>query len=1042
MAGTNTNFEADALPFRGISDYEMYSLQSSQRIELIEKFENNGFIEYFRKHRTDVPDSMNSAQKKQYFDIDEFNNVVENTEHNLRLCHLNIRRIARNKGKLLAFLSTLKRDFDVILLTEVGDNAHLFLNDQSLSEYNIASIDLPTVNKYGGTAILVKKSLGNITPRDDLQFRLDCECSSCASENSWIELDTGLQKYLIAAIYRHHNGKISHFTEKLQCSLEKIDPKLTAFICGDTNINILNQNDTHTSDYYTTMCSHNFIPHILTPTRISDHSATCIDHIFLRLPTKQIDCNVISGNIISDITDHLPNFIMISHSKLTNTPNRPYVRLFGDKNVNRFKEHMDNTDWDQLLQSEDIDISTNAFYNHIFKVYDLCFPLVRLSRQRAKDKIWMTQGLINCTKKKDNLYKRQLSKPTKENIDRYKKYRNILNSLLDQAEKNYYETKISDKKNGIKNFWKSFGPMLNPTKTKSYSYLPKLLIDKFEVTGDQNIADEMNNYFCNVGKNIHSKLSNVSGHFNSYLKNKIKDTFFLSAVTEIDIHRELSKLNENKSSGPDNLKPKLAKLCKDQFVKPLTLLFNKSIKNAAYPSEFKLAKVIALYKKNSRMLPSNYRPISLLNCFNKILERVIYNQMMKFIDKHKILYINQYGFRAGFSTTLALIDVIDTIKFALDRNEYAIGIFLDLEKAFDTIDHNILLNKLEYYGFRGHVNTYIKSYLNNRKQYTRVNDKESKYQHICYGVPQGSTLGPLFFLLFINDIPNSMTNCVGKLFADDTSLILHHKNIDILIENAEISLKDISQWFKLNKLSVSLSKSTFLLFHNRQKNSCVNLQSLKVDNDYIPRCKHVKYIGLHLDENLSWNFHINELCNSLTKYFSVFYYIRNFANKRLATTIYYACIYSKISYGIEIYGTAGNAKLNKIQILQNKLMKLLTKRDYLEPTNQLHAELNILKVKDIHRHKTLQFVYNCISGNQIATFFNYFSTRETQNQLQLRNRNELNRRAIRTEIGRSTVQHTGATLWNDIPNNVKESNSIHIFKNRLFNELVSKYYSI
>ena len=172
----------------------------------------------------------------------------------------------------------------------------------------------------------------------------------------------------------------------------------------------------------------------------------------------------------------------------------------------------------------------------------------------------------------------------------------------------------------------------------------------------------------------------------------------------------------------------------------------------------------------------------------------------------------------------------------------------------------------------------------------------------------------------------------------------------------------------------------------------------------------------------------------------MFYYIRNFANKRLATTIYYACIYSKISYGIEIYGTAGNTKLNKIQTLQNKLMKLLTKRDYLEPTNQLHAELNILKVKDIHRHKTLQFVYNCISGNQIATFFNYFSTRETQNQLQLRNRNELNRRAIRTEIGRSTVQHTGATLWNDIPNNVKESNSIQIFKNRLFNELISKYH--
>ena len=830
---------------------------------------------------------------------------------------------------------------------------------------------------------------------------------------------------------------IPHFLTKLEDSISKLHSKHIAIICGDTNINILNQDHADTSEYFTTLSFHNFLPHILTPTRITHHSATCIDHIFLRLPSKKIDCEVFAGNIIAEIADHLPNFLMIQDPQNSTKSPRPYIRIFGEKNITRFKHYLDITDWEALLQSADINSASNAFYSHIIGLYDNCFPYVRQSRQRAKDKKWMTQGLINSTKQKDSLYKKQLSNPSEENIEKYKKHRNKLNSLLDQAEKKYYDKKLSDKKNGIQNFWKSFGPILNPSKTKTHSHIPRLLIENTEVTGDQNIADAMNDYFCNVGEKINRKIPNVHGHFSNYLKNKIKDTFFLSALTEVETYRELSKLNETKSSGPDNIKPKLAKICKDQFVKPLTILYNKAIETATYPSEFKQAKVIALYKKQSRFIPSNYRPISLLNCFNKIFESLIYNQMIKFIDKHKILYINQYGYRAGFSTTLALIDVVDTIKMAVNRNEYAMGIFLDLEKAFDTINHEILLAKLDHYGFRGHVNIFINSYLNERKQYASVNKKESNYQRINFGVPQGSILGPLFFIIYINDISSAITNFAGKLYADDTALILHHKNINILVNNAELALSNVSHWFKINKLSVSHGKSTFILFHDRRKSSCPELNSLHVDNNYIPRSNEVKYIGLTLDENLNWDSHLKELRNSLTKYFSVFYHIRNFLNKRLVRTIYYSCIYSRIASSIEIYGACGATKLDKIQTLQNKLMKLLTKRDIQYSTNDLHTELNILKVTDIHRYKTLQFVYNCLTGNQISNFSNYFTIKE--HQFNLRNTKQLHTPKIRTEHGRSTVQHTGATLWNNLPEHIISSKSIHIFKRRLFAQTISEY---
>ena len=595
------------------------------------------------------------------------------------------------------------------------------------------------------------------------------------------------------------------------------------------------------------------------------------------------------------------------------------------------------------------------------------------------------------------------------------------------------------RKNGIHNFWKTLGQTLNPKKVKSSNTLHKLFYKNEEIKGDLNIANAMNKHFCEVGYEINKNIPATPGHFKDYLQNKISETFYLSPVIEMEVASELQKLNSNKSAGPDTLKPKLIKLCKEEILTPLTILFNKSIAAGMYPSEFKLAKVIALYKKNSRSVPSNYRPISLLNCFNKIFESIVSKQLLKFIEKHKILYINQFGFRKGYSTTLALIDVVDYIRKAIDNNEYAIGIFLDLEKAFDSIDHEILLFKLSHYGFRGHVNNFLRSYLNQRQQYTRINNCNSNLSYIKYGVPQGSILGPLLFSLYINDIGQAMSNCKTNLFADDTAMIFKHKNIDQLKATCENSLKSICLWFKLNKLSLSLGKSSFLIFHGKKKNPKNEINKILIDGHEIHRVKSVKYIGLHLDEKLTWNIHIDELCKTLTKYFSVFYNLRHIINKNLARTIYFTCIHSRIKYGIEIYGTASSTKLNKIQTLQNKLLKVLTKKDPGFSTNQLHSELDILKVKDIHELYTLVFVYRCINGDMIPNFLNYFTLRENLRTHLLRNGRNIHTPDTDTQIGRQTAHYTGAILWNNLDHELRKSKSIHIFKRSMTKLLKNRY---
>ena len=934
---------------------------------------------------------------------------------------------------------TLTHKFDVLLLTEIGDNANHFLSDDTIPGYRVFAIDVPTNNKYGGTAILIKNEAGTVTQRDDLKVKVTCQCSQCAVESSWVELDTGSNKYILSAIYRHCKGSVQHFNEQLDNSLQKLGKKTTAIIGGDTNINILNQEHEDTTDYITTFFSHNFIPQILTPTRITDDTATCIDHIFVRLPNNKMDDKVLSGNIISEIADHLPNFLCISKDVCRNTKDRPFVRLYGDKNIDRFKTLLEQSNWDEILKDEDIDIACTLFYRHILLLHSKSFPLVRVSIKKFKNKDWITPSLIKCTRNKDKLFKKQLKNPTEHNIQQYKRYRNILTTSLEIAENNYYQNKLSDRKEGVINFWKSFSHVLNPKKKTSRTHLDKLVINGRDITGDENISNAMNDFFCNIGKTIHDRIPNVVGSFTNYLKNSIKENFFLSAVTPAEVFKQITALNGKKACGPDTLKPALIKKCNGQLVKPLTILFNKSIQQAKYPTAFKLAKVIASHKKESRFLPSNYRPISLLNCFNKIFERLIYEQMMKFIDKHKILYINQYGFRKRFSTTQVLIDVFDLIKKAMDRKEYAIGIFLDLEKAFDTICHKILLSKLDYYGFRGHVNLFFKSYLSDRIQYTQINGKNSESRKISFGVPQGSILGPLFFLLFINDIHAAMTNCNGKLFADDTSLILNDKNILTLKTKAESAMKEIDKWFKLNKLSLSHGKSVFLLFHGPRVDPCRWFDTIQVERENIPRATTVKYVGLHVDEGLTFKKHVEEVYKSLVKFFSVFYNIRDKVNPHLVRTIYYACIHSKIKYGIEIYGTAKSSTLQKLQTIQNKLLKVLTKREYRFNTNTLHTSINILKVNDIHKHALLQFVYKSYIKKTIPNFENYFTTRGDQHGLNLRNNSDLDTVQFFREHGRSTVQRTGSFLWNQISEGTKASVSLDVFKNNLFKELSSKY---
>ena len=285
----------------------------------------------------------------------------------------------------------------------------------------------------------------------------------------------------------------------------------------------------------------------------------------------------------------------------------------------------------------------------------------------------------------------------------------------------------------------------------------------------------------------------------------------MTPATEEEIYKIINHLKDS-ASGWDEIPPKIIKTVKSDITSPVTYLCNLSFDTGVVPDELKLAKVVPIHKSGQLSNFTNYRPVSVLCSFSKIYERLVYNRLINFLYLNDTLYKYQFGFREQHSTELALILLLDKITEAIENNEYSVAIFLDLSKAFDMVNHKILLSKLEFYGVRGLPLQWFNSYLSNRKQYVSYNGSNSCHLNISCGVPQGSILGPLLFLVFINDLHNVSENLFFILFADDSNLLLNGPNLNDLCRQMNTELINVVNWFKMNKLCLNVKKTNFMVF--------------------------------------------------------------------------------------------------------------------------------------------------------------------------------------------------------------------------------------
>ena len=567
-------------------------------------------------------------------------------------------------------------------------------------------------------------------------------------------------------------------------------------------------------------------------------------------------------------------------------------------------------------------------------------------------------------------------------------------------------------------------------------------VNDAHVSDPQIIADNFNSYFVNIGPELARKIPQADythHHYLNNIKSPISSLYFSPTDTD-EVISICKSLKSSASSGFDEIKPDIVKSVGDIIAPSLVHIFNLSLSSGVVPDKLKIAKVIPVFKSGENDSFSNYRPISVLPVFSKILERIIHKRLYKFISRFDLLHENQFGFRPHFSSEMAILHAYDNIISNLDKKKHTLGIFLDLSKAFDTINHDILFTKLPYYGIRGVAIDWFRNYLTNRLQFVSYNHKKSSYSNVCCGVPQGSILGPLLFILYINDLVHTCKFSKFILYADDTNILVSHKDLHHLIENANSDLENISNWFKANKLSLNVNKSNYIIFKNRFSNRSYDDLQLVIDNNHISRVNSTKFLGVILDECLTWNHHTIHVANLVSKYSGILFRLKHILHVDVLSSLYKTLVLPHIQYCNLIWADRNNCNLESIHRKQKRIMRLCTNSVFLEHSPPLFADLNTLTVYDIHSLSKAVFMFKFKHNLLPKNFSDYFVTVNTIHDYGTRSSDMFRPHNFVTDLARNTIRRQGAILWNGIDAIIRTSSSIKLFKSIYKEKLLSCYH--
>lgn len=1026
------------LPYHGLNIVTSHSqfnnllrdsqLQTKRHLDKLHSLYDLDIFSLNTKQSTDINPDLQCFDKlrSNYYSPHSFSAFKKSVKKSFSILHCNIRSLQLHKEQLEThLLDELNFDFDILGISETKIKSSSLERNLNLNIPGYSFEFVPTPLASGGVGMYINKRL---------HYNVIERISDHAFQALWIEICfAGKKNAVCGIIYRQHNSPDS-FLNYFNESLERYSGRNNVYIIGDFNIDLLKSETCNFShSFLLSLQSCHFLPTIDKPTRVHRSSATLIDNIFTNNPEQLI----FSGNIISDISDHFSQFCIIS------SPTKKYLNLkrkirdFSNFSQTNFLNDLSDVD---LSLNGDTDQMFNKFYRKFNKIVNKHAPLKNCSNRTMKrlSKPWITKGIRQSIKIKNKLL-------ALGDRDRYKLYRNRILNITRLSKKLYFHSFFSDNIKNIKKTWQGINSIINNSKKIKKSILTLKDPSTNSVTCDKiKIPSILNKHFSSVGQKLASQIPDSNNSFTHYLGHiDQQKSFYFTPVTEQEIECEITMTPNNKSYGLYSFPVLLLKCAKHLISKPLAQILNTSVQNGKYPSKLKLSKVIPIYKSDDESDPNNYRPISLLSVFNRIFEKLMYNRLINFVEKLGLLDNAQYGFRSGSSTTHAILDILNTIQTNMDKKLFSCAIFIDLKKAFDTVNHDVLLKKLYFYGIRGITNSWFESYLSKRTQVTVMNDCISEKEYTPYGVPQGSVLGPLLFLLYINDITKASNKFNFFLFADDTNLLYANKNLKTLEKVVNEELIRVSDWLIANKLTLNIQKSNYVIFRPYQKKLTSKLQIKIFDNALgkfidLTNKEYVKYLGILIDCHLSWKHQIDYISTKVSKTVGLIAKLRHFVPQDTLLTLYKSLIYPYLSYGICAWGQASKSLLNKLLILQKRALKFIFFNDKRDSAIPLFVKSKVLPLNLMYCQSIANLMHDVVNKNCPDNLFKMFSSvRDTHSYCTRSSTSDkLHIQASRLNVLLNSFSRLGARLWNAIPHSTRNKRKYH-FKKLIKNALLS-----